>query len=431
MPPVRRGATTHPPRPALSDRSGARSVARVTTERRGTRPTTGAVLPPIVPLALIVGVSPFATDMYIPALPAIASELGTTPGVVQLSLTAFLVAFAVGQLLAGPISDGIGRRPLLLVGTTAFALASVGCAVAPDVGTLVAARVLQGLAGAAAAVAGRAMVSDTTTGARTAKVFGTLAAINALGPVVAPLAGGAVLTVGSWRLMFVVLAVLGVGFAAAVVLRFGETLPPASRGGTGFRDNGRRIRDLLAIGRFRAYVLTGVLSTIGFFAYIATSSFVFQRQYGFSEQLYTLVFATNATMMVVTTLVFRRVVGRVSEDTLLTVGLLVGTVGSTVVLVAALAGAGPVPVWCGLAVVTGAWGFVLPAAMTRTQHVGAAHPGTAAALQGGLTFGLGGLGTPLAGALGGTALAMGGVMAVLIAAALVGQVVATRRGRNT
>ena len=392
-------------------------------------PTT-TVLPPIVPLALIVGVSPFATDMYIPALPAIARDLGTTPGAVQLSLTAFLVAFAVGQLLVGPVSDGIGRRPMLVVGTALFALASVGCALAPDVVTLVVARVAQGLAGAAGAVAGRAMVSDVTSGTRMAKVFGTLAAINAIGPVVAPLAGGAVLTVGTWRLMFVVLAVLGAVFFVAVVLRFRETLPPDRRGGVGFAANGQRIRELLAIPRFRAYVLSGVLSTVGFFAYIATSSFVFQSEFGFSEGLYTLVFATNASMMIVTTLLFGRLVGRFSEDALLTLGLVVGTVGATAVLVSALLGLGPVPVWCALAVVTAAWGFVLPAAMTRTQHVGAAHPGTAAALQGGLTFGIGGLGTPLAGALGGTALAMGGVMAALMAAAVVVQVSATRRNRS-
>jgi DHA1 family bicyclomycin/chloramphenicol resistance-like MFS transporter len=388
------------------------------------------VLPPIVPLALIVGVSPFATDMYIPALPAIARDLGTTPSAVQLSLTAFLVAFAVGQLLVGPVSDGIGRRPMLVVGTALFAFASVGCALAPDVVTLVVARVAQGLAGAAGAVAGRAMVSDVTSGTRMAKVFGTLAAINAIGPVVAPLAGGAVLTVGTWRLMFVVLAVLGAVFFVAVVLRFRETLPPERRGGVGFAANGQRIRELLAIPRFRAYVLSGVLSTVGFFAYIATSSFVFQSEFGFSEGLYTLVFATNASMMIVTTLLFGRLVGRVTEDALLTLGLVVGTVGATAVFVSALLGLGPVPVWCSLAVVTAAWGFVLPAAMTRTQHVGAAHPGTAAALQGGLTFGIGGLGTPLAGALGGTALAMGGVMAALMAAAVVVQVTATRRNRS-
>ncbi|TCU85745.1 DHA1 family bicyclomycin/chloramphenicol resistance-like MFS transporter [Curtobacterium sp. PhB191] len=400
----------------------------VTTER--TRKPTTTTLPPIVPLALIVGVSPFATDMYIPALPQIARDLGTTPGAVQLSLTAFLVAFAVGQLLVGPVSDGVGRRPMLVVGTAVFALASVGCALAPDVVTLVLARIAQGLGGAAGAVAGRAMVSDVASGTRMAKVFGTLAAINAIGPVVAPLAGGAVLTFGTWRIMFVVLAVLGALFFAMVVLRFRETLPPERRGGVGFAANGRRIRELLAIPRFRAYVLSGVLSTVGFFAYIATSSFVFQTQFGFSEGMYTLVFATNASMMIVTTLVFGRVVGRFSEDCLLTVGLLVGTAGAAAVLVSALLDLGPVPVWCALAVVTGAWGFVLPAAMTRTQHVGAAHPGTAAALQGGLTFGIGGLGTPLAGALGGTALAMGGVMAALMAAAVVVQVTATRRDRS-
>ncbi|MCS6565245.1 MULTISPECIES: multidrug effflux MFS transporter [Curtobacterium] len=400
----------------------------MTTERMP-RPTT-TVLPPIVPLALIVGVSPFATDMYIPALPAIARDLGTTPGAVQLSLTAFLVAFAVGQLLVGPVSDGIGRRPMLVAGTALFALASVGCALAPDVVTLVVARVAQGLAGAAGAVAGRAMVSDVTSGTRMAKVFGTLAAINAIGPVVAPLAGGAVLTIGTWRLMFVVLAVLGAVFFVAVVLRFRETLPPERRGGVGFAANGQRIRELLAIPRFRAYVLSGVLSTVGFFAYIATSSFVFQSEYGFSEGLYTLVFATNASMMIITTLLFGRLVGRVTEDALLTLGLVVGTLGATAVVVSALLDLGPVPVWCALAVVTAAWGFVLPAAMTRTQHVGSAHPGTAAALQGGLTFGIGGLGTPLAGALGGTALAMGGVMAALMAAAVVVQVTATRRNRS-
>ena len=403
-------------------------MSEVTTERMP-RPTT-TVLPPIVPLALIVGVSPFATDMYIPALPAIARDLGTTPGAVQLSLTAFLVAFAVGQLLVGPVSDGIGRRPLLVAGTALFALASVGCALAPDVVTLVVARVAQGLAGAAGAVAGRAMVSDVTSGTRMAKVFGTLAAINAIGPVVAPLAGGAVLTIGTWRLMFVVLAVLGAVFFVAVVLRFRETLPPERRGGVGFAANGRRIRELLAIPRFRAYVLSGVLSTVGFFAYIATSSFVFQSEYGFSEGLYTLVFATNASMMIITTLLFGRLVGRVTEDALLTLGLVVGTLGATAVVVSAILDLGPVPVWCALAVVTAAWGFVLPAAMTRTQHVGSAHPGTAAALQGGLTFGIGGLGTPLAGALGGTALAMGGVMAALMAAAVVVQVTATRRNRS-
>jgi DHA1 family bicyclomycin/chloramphenicol resistance-like MFS transporter len=363
--------------------------------------------------------------MYIPALPAIARDLGTSTGSVQLSLTAFLVAFAVGQIIAGPISDGIGRRSMLIGGTAIFALASLGCALSPDIGALLLFRVLEGVAGAAGAVAGRAMVSDTAEPHAMARIFGTLAAINAVGPVVAPLAGGAVLSIGTWRLMFVVLAIFGAVLSALVVFRFHETLPAEERGGTSLGANLRRMGSLLRIPRFRWYLVSGCLATIGFFAYIATSSFVFQDEFGFTEGLYTIVFATNATMMIITTLVFRRIVGRVGEERLLTSGLVVGSIGALGVLVAALLGAGPYAVWICLAVITGAWGFVLPAAMTRTQALGHEAPGTAAALQGGLTFGLGGLGTPLAGVLGGTAVAMGAVMVVLLVAATAVQVLAT------
>ncbi|MFZ7087875.1 multidrug effflux MFS transporter [Curtobacterium sp. RRHDQ10] len=396
-------------------------TARTTGERIVAR------LPPILPLALIVGVSPFATDMYIPALPAIARELHTTTGTVQLSLTAFLVAFAVGQVLAGPISDGIGRRRMLLVGTAVFALASVVCALSPDIGTFLVARVLEGLAGAMGTVAGRAMVTDVAGPTVLARVFGTLAAINAVGPVVAPLAGGALLTVGTWRLMFVVLAAFGAVLFVTVLLRFPETLPHDRRGGVGIGANLRRMESLLRIPRFRWYLVTGCLSTIGFFGYIATSSFVFQEQFGFSEGLYTIVFATNATMMIVTTLVFRRIVGRVDEDRLLVIGLLAGTIGAAGVFVGAVAGLGAAVVWPSLSLVTAGWGFVLPAAATRTQAIGRAVPGTAAALQGGLTFGLGGLGTPLAGVLGGTAVAMGVVMLGFIGLGLASQLWARHR----
>ncbi|MBD8140307.1 MFS transporter, partial [Frigoribacterium sp. CFBP 13605] len=107
----------------------------------------------VLTVAIVVGISPFATDMYIPALPAIARDLGASTAEVQLSLTAFLVAFAVGQIVIGPVSDGRGRRRILLGGTVLFALASLACAVAPDAATLVVARVAQGLGGAAGSVA--------------------------------------------------------------------------------------------------------------------------------------------------------------------------------------------------------------------------------------------------------------------------------------
>ena len=384
-------------------------------------------LPPLLPLALVIGISPLATDMYIPGLPALAADLHTSAAVAQLSLTAFLVSFAVGQLFIGPLSDAVGRRRLLVGGTAVFVLASVLCALAPTAPVLIAARLLQGLAGASGAVAGRAMVTDVLTEVRRARVIAALASINAVGPAVAPLLGGVLLHVGTWRLTFWVLAGVGVALLASAVVSFRETLPPARRSaGVGLAANGRRMVGLLRVPRFTLYLATSCLATIGFFAYIAASSFVFQQFYGYSETLYTLVFATNAACMVLSTLLFGRLVGRVSEDRLLSVGLLVGTAASAGVLVCALASAPGAAVWGCLAVVTGAQGLIITGSSTRTQALGRATPGTAAALSGGLAFGIGGLGTPLAGVLGGTPAAMGAVMLVGLGLGAVLQTVVPR-----
>ncbi len=384
-------------------------------------------LAPLVPLALVVGISPLATDMYIPGLPGLAADLRTTPAIASLTLTAFLVAFAVGMLVVGPLSDAVGRRRLVLVGTAAFAVASVLCAVSPTAPVLLVARLVQGLAGAAGAVAGRAMVTDVLAGVRRARVIASLSAINAVGPVVAPLVGGALLGVGTWRLSFWLLAVVGVVLLVAVAVGFPETLPLERRSpGVGLGASGRRMATLLRIPRFTLYLVTSCVGTVGFFAYISTSSFVFQTVYGFSASRYTLVFASNAFCMIITTVLFGRVVGRVSEDRLLTVGLTAATLGSAGVLATALLHGPAGLVWACLAVVTGAQGLVITGSATRTQALGHAYPGSAAALQGGLAFGVGGLGTPLAGLLGGSVTAMGAVMATGLGLGLLLQVVGPR-----
>lgn len=361
--------------------------------------------------------------MYIPGLPELAADLRTSAAVAQLTLTAFLVAFAVGQLLVGPLSDAVGRRRLVVGGTAVFVLASVLCALSPSAPLLLAARVLQGLGGAAGSVAGRAMVTDVLTGVRRARVIASLSAINAVGPVLAPLVGGALLGVGTWRLSFWLLAAVGTLLLVTVLLTFPETLPPHRRSaGIGLGANGARMAVLLRNPRFSLYLVTSCVATVGFFAYIATSSFVFQSFYGYSSQRYTLVFATNASCMILTTLLFGRLVGRVSEDRLLTLGLVVGATGSLAVLVLALAHAPGWAVWICLALVTGAQGLIITGSATRTQALGHATPGSAAALQGGLAFGVGGLGTPLAGLLGGSPVAMGAVMATGLGLAAVLQI---------
>ena len=402
----------------------------MTSSGEGSSAQPPARLPALLPLALITGISPLATDMYIPALPQLAGELRADAGAAQLTLTAFLVAFAVGQFVIGPISDAVGRRRILVAGTVGFVLASVACAVAPTLPVLIAARLVQGLAGACGSIAARAMVTDVLTGNRRSRTIGILSSINAVGPVAAPLIGGVLLTVGSWRLTFWTLAVIGVVLCVCVLATFEETLPPARRSpGVGLSANVGRMLTLLKLPRLSLYLATSCIATVGFFSYIATSSFVFQRFYGFSEIQYTVVFATNAACMIVTTLVFARLVGRVSEDRFLSVGLIIGTSASVGVLIAALAAAPAGLVWFFLAVLTGSWGFVITAAAARTQALGSAMPGTAAALQGGLAFGLGGLGTPLAGLLGGTPVAMGVVMVVGLGLATVLQLVVPRLWR--
>ena len=384
-------------------------------------------LAPLVPLALVVGVAPLATDMYIPGLPELAADLHASAAVAQLTLTAFLVAFAVGQLVIGPLSDAIGRRRLVLLGTAAFAVASVLCALSPTAPVLVVARLVQGLAGAAGTVAGRAMVTDVLSGVRRARVIASLSAINAVGPVVAPLIGGVLLGVGTWRLSFWLLAGVGLALFGLALASFPETLPPERRSdGVGLAANGRRMAALLRMPRFTLYLVTSCAATVGFFAYIATSAFVFQAFYGFSTTRYTLVFATNASCMIITTLVFGRVVGRVSEDRLLTVGLAVGAAASAGVLASALLHAPAGVVWVCLALTTGGMGLVITGSATRTQALGHTTPGSAAALQGGIAFGVGGLGTPLAGLLGGSPTAMGAIMLAGLGLGLVLQTVGPR-----
>lgn len=153
-------------------------------------------------LAGLSAASPLATDMYVPGLPEMARSLQTDSAGAQVSLTGFLAGIIVGQFVLGPLSDGVGRRPVLLGGTSLFAAFSVLCGFAPAAVVLDVARVGQGIAGAAGIVVARAVITDLFSGVRLAKKIGALGAVTALGPVAAPMLGGAILAVASWRVVF-------------------------------------------------------------------------------------------------------------------------------------------------------------------------------------------------------------------------------------
>jgi DHA1 family bicyclomycin/chloramphenicol resistance-like MFS transporter len=374
-------------------------VATVNTAAR-----RASAAPSLAALILVVGISPLATDAYLPALPALQRSLETSAAMAQLTLTAFLVGLALGQLLIGPVSDATGRRPILLWGSLAFAGVSLACAAAPTGPALVVARLLEGLAAGGGVATGRAVVSDHFSGTAAAQRYGTLASVTLLGPVLAPPIGSVILAVGSWRTVFAVLAAVGVAMTAGVVARIPESLPSAERQGSSLRATRERILDLLRDGTYMRHVMVQALATMGFFTYIGGSSFALQTVYGISQSTYALVFTVNAIAMVATSIAFRVLVGRTGAARLRGAGLALAGCAAGGLLVVALLGTARVPTlaapWILFSCLTAGMGLMIPASTALAQEAGRRSGGTAAALSGGLVFLAGALVTPLTGVLG-------------------------------
>lgn len=380
--------------------------------------------PSMAILMLLIGIPPFATDTYLAAMPAMGASLDASPATVQLTLTGFLLGVAVGQLVLGPISDGLGRKPFLLVGSAAFVVLSGLAAVAPNGAVLVTVRILQGLAAAAGIVCGRAVITDYFPPDRATRRFAIVISAGLVGPVVAPMLGGLILSVGTWRTVFLFLGALGAVMLAGVVFRIPESLPPQRRHPRNLGASLTRMSELLRDRLFRGHLVTSCLAMAGFFTYIAGSSFVLQDVYAISESTYTALFATNALAMVTASITFTALVKRIKATTLRTVGL-----GGTVTASAALLAVGLLRVpgllwaWAALCVLTAGMGLVLPASIALVQNAGRRYAGTASALQGGAQMLCGALISPLTGLIGTSSLVG---MATVMAGFMLASAVAAR-----
>ena len=198
-----------------------------------------------VVLCLLTVFGPISMDLYLPVLPALATDLGASTSAAQLTVTACLLGLAFGQVVAGPLSDRFGRRRPLLVGVAAYIAASVLCAVAPTIETLIAARLVQGLAGAVGIVIAQAAGRDLFTGGRLLRYYGRLTVLAGLAAIIGPVIGGQLAKVTDWRGTFVFLAAVGVLILAASAGVLRETLPPARRHTGGLADSVRVFRRLL------------------------------------------------------------------------------------------------------------------------------------------------------------------------------------------
>ncbi|WP_085067281.1 multidrug effflux MFS transporter [Catenuloplanes japonicus] len=384
----------------------------------------------VLVLGFLTALGPLTIDMYLPALPTITTDLQTNAAAVQLTLTGTLAGLAFGQLLVGPLSDAIGRRRPLLAGIAVHVLASILCVVAPNLAVLGTLRVLQGLGAAAAAVVAMAIVRDLFDGLAAARLFSRLMLVVGVAPILAPTIGGVALNWTSWRGVFVVLAVIGVAMLGAAAFVLPETLSVARRRSGGVlgtvRDYGRLFTDRVYVG----LILVTGLAMAALFAYVSGSSYVFQDEYGMSEQQFALIFAGGAVGLIGATQINVRLLRRWTPQQIMSFALVAGLGFGLVLLVLAATEAGGlaailVPLWLVLTMV----GLTMPnaTALALSRHGEAA--GTAAALLGAVQFGVGALAAPLVGVLGVSATAMAVVVfGGMVAAGLVCFVV-VRPGR--
>lgn len=374
----------------------------------------------MIVLGALTAVAPLATDMYVPGFPALGRALSASSSAVQLTMTAFLAGLVIGQLIIGPISDGLGRRGLLLWGTTGFAAFSVVCALAPNIAVLTGARFLQGVAGAGGMVLARAVLTDRFHGVELPRYFALLSQIMGVAPIAAPILGGAVLSVSTWRAVFVVLTVLGALLLLGVLRKVPESLPPERRQRNGVGSTFRAMGGLLAHRAFVGYVLVLGFAAAALFTYIAGSSFVFEDLHGVSASMYSLIFATNAVGMLIAGACFSRLAPRLRLNTLLTAGVAVAASGAAAQVVLRLTlGETLAGTWITLFVTVTGIGLVFPATMSIGQALGRHAPGAASALLGGLQFLLGALASPLVGLFGtGSSLPMAVIMLAATATAL-------------
>lgn len=285
--------------------------------------------------------APFAIDMYLPAFPAMADDLNVPAQTIQLTLTTFFVGVAIGQLVLGPLSDRLGRKPPLLVGSVVCLAASVAAAVAPTAEILLVARFVQGFSGAAGMVIARAVVADIYRGVAAAKMFSLLALVGGIAPVIAPLIGGALAIPVGWRGVMWSLALITALMVAAVVFVIPETHGPEARAharahldepGTA----SRRHIGMFTLVKRPGFTANALIMTFGFvvlMGYVSASPFVFQTIMGLGVLGSGVLFAVNSAGIFIGSSINIRLVERYGQHAMIRVGLILFATGVAILAI--------------------------------------------------------------------------------------------------
>ena len=348
-------------------------------------------------LSMLMGFASISTDLYLPAMPLMAQSLVAETGMIELTISGYLIGFSLGQLLWGPISDRYGRRPSVAAGLVLFVIGSAGCALATSAQLLIAWRVVQAVGACAGVALSRAMVRDLYQGNRAAQMLSTLITVMTIAPLIGPTVGGQIVALAGWRAIFWVL--VGVGLATlCALMSIPETLPVARRNQEHLGLAMLRYLTLLKNRRLLGYVGTGAFLYAGMYAYIAGTPFAYISYYHVPVQKYGLLFAVGIVGIMLANMLNARLVLRHGYDRVLLVGCYAGAFSALVTAFAAGSG------WGGL------WGLVIPLfifasttglivanSITGAMALFPERAGAVSALTGALQYGSGILGSGLVG----------------------------------
>nr|WP_221195790.1 multidrug effflux MFS transporter [Halomonas organivorans] len=309
------------------------------------RPTSAAT---VAVLAALTALGPLATDMYLPAMPAMAEALGASPERVQLTLSVYMAGFALAQLFCGPVSDRFGRRPVMIAGFGLFLVASLLCALAPDIEWLLLGRFLQALGGAAGPVLARAAVRDIHGPVEAGRVLSYMASVMAMAPALAPIVGAGLLTTFGWTAIFWLLAGYAVLMLAILAWWLPEPLPAERRQSIAPGAILANYRMLLGQRAFVGYTLTNATAFAGMFAFLSGSSFVLIEYLGVSPGLYGVLFTLIVGGFFTGSMLSGRYSRRLGRDRLLSRATLLCALGGVTMAALALLG------------VHTAWAIILP-----------------------------------------------------------------------
>ncbi|MFK4811614.1 multidrug effflux MFS transporter [Devosia sp. ZW T5_3] len=379
-------------------------------------------------LSLLLGFASISTDLYLPAMPSMGAQLGASQGQLELTVSGYLMGFALGQLFWGPVSDRFGRKVPLMLGIAIFVVGAAGCALSTDATQLIAARIVQALGASAAVVLGRAMVRDLFHRDEAARMLSTLMLIMGIAPMIGPSVGAQILALSSWQSIFWVL--VGVGGVTLIGLaRTAESLPRSMRGECNLAQAFLAYGPLFKNAKLMAHAMILGCFGAGVFAYVAGSSFVFIEYFSLSPQAYGLIFASGIGGIMLSNAVNLRLVGRFGSIRMLFIGTSIAAVAGLLILLVASTGWGG---WIGFSIALFAYigmnGLIGANAIAGGLSSVEQGTGSASALLGFAQYGGGMVGSALIGLLAnGTPMPMALIISVSTTCAVVISLTISRR----